>query len=90
MDTATKVQPVAEGDPVKVVDEQHGEHIGLVTVVHGQFTDTIAPCINVVYVSTDRSKRDPYGAQVERMSSLQHYTQGPSTMPNPGRYWLNV
>lgn len=90
METEAKVQPVAEGDPVKIVDEVYGEHTALVTTVHGQFSETFPPCINVVYVTSDPAKRDPYGAQVERMSSLQHYSQGPANMPRPGRYWLNV
>lgn len=94
-----EVTPVAVGDPVVVVDETYGEHIGLVTCVHGQFnSDTVlahtgrpyVPCINVVYVSKDPAKRDPYGAQVERLSSLQHFGEGPSQMPRPGRYWKNL
>lgn len=95
MDTK-EVTPVAVGDAVKVVDETYGEHIGLVTCVHGNFGTQLAsgrtyvPCINVVYVSNDPAKRDPYGAQLERMSSLQHYGEGPDLMPRPGRYWINL
>jgi hypothetical protein len=85
-----KAEPVEVGDAVHVVDEHYQEHIGLVTTVHGKFTETFAPCINVVYVSSDPAKRDPYGHQLERMSSLQHYAQGPSNMPTPGRYWTNL
>lgn len=88
-DTET-VTPVAVGDPVRVVDETYGGHAGLVTAVHGVFGGTYVPCINVVYVSGDPDKRDPYGAQIERMSSLQHYSQGPNSMPRPGRYWTNL
>jgi len=87
---ARAVQP---GDPVRVVNEQYGAHIGLVTAVHGAFSlaeGAYVPCINVVYVAADAAKRDPYGQQVERLSSLQHYTQGPSNMPTPGRYWENI
>lgn len=43
-------------------------------------------CINVVYVSKDPSKSDPYGQQIERMSSLAHE----STVQNmtvPGRFY---
>jgi hypothetical protein len=87
--TTTEVTPVEVGYPVRIVDEQYGEHVGLVTCVHGRFEDWV-PCINVVYVTNDPSKRDPYGAQVERMSSLQHLSQGPSQMPRPGRYWVNM
>lgn len=90
MDTKEEVRPVAAGDAVKVVDEVYGEHVGLVTCVHGQFTESFVPCINVVFVSSDPAKRDPYGQQIERLSSLQHYSQGPSGMPRPGRYWQNV
>lgn len=90
MDTETQVQPIAVGDVVKVVGETYSEHIALVTCVHGQFTEAFVPCINVVFVSSDPAKRDPYGAQIERLTSLQHYSAGPSGMPRPGRYWLNV
>ncbi len=82
--------PVAAGEPVRIVDEQYGEHVGLVTCVHGSFGGTFVPCINVVYVSSDPAKRDPYGAQLERLSSLQHRSQGPASMPRPGRYWINM
>lgn len=85
-----EVTPVAAGDPVRIVDEQYGEHVGLVTAVHGNFGGSYVPCINVVYVTNDPAKRDPYGAQVERMSSLQHISQGPAQMPRPGRYWTSM
>lgn len=87
-------QPVKSGDMVHVVDENYLEHSALVTTVHGAFPDpyeegAFVPCINVVYVSADPGKRDPYGAQVERMTSLQHRIQARG-MPKPGRYWENV
>jgi hypothetical protein len=50
--------------------------------------DKWVPCINVVYVSEDETKRDPYGQQLERLSSLQHFSNCCS-MPKPGRYWIN-
>lgn len=81
---------VAPGDAVRVVDEVYAEHAGLVTTVHGEFGGEYVPCINVVFVSKDATKRDPYGQQVERLSSLQHYSQGPNGMPRPGRYWENM
>lgn len=90
--------PVEAGDAVVVVDENYRHHVGLVTCVHGKFgatydtvdggTRTYVPCLNVVYVSTDPAKTDPYGAQIERMSSLQHFSQV-SGMPTPGRFWAN-
>ena len=85
------ISPVKPGDAVKVVDENYVEHAGLVTAVHGPFVEGgYAPCINVVFVTSDAAKRDPYGQQIERLSSLQHYSQGPSGMPKPGRYWINA
>lgn len=84
------VTPVQVGDVVTVVDESYQKHAALVTCIHGTFTDDYAPCINVVYVSSDESKRDPYGMQLERMSSLQHFNFGPNRMPRPGRHWRNV
>ena len=87
--TDVTVTPVAAGDPVKIVDENYQEHIALVTCVHGSFGQWV-PCINVVYVSGDPAKRDPYGQQLERLSSLQHLSQGPNNMPRQGRYWVNV
>lgn len=49
----------------------------------GQPHAPMIPCINLVYVSYDSSKKDPYGRQVERASSVQHQTQ---TTAN-GRFW---
>ena len=44
---------------------------------------TLIPCINVVYVSTDESQKDPYGRQVARASSVQHQ----SATTAHGRFW---
>lgn len=43
-------------------------------------------CINVVYVSGDATKNDPYGRQVERMSSLSPESQVQG-MTVPGRFY---
>ncbi len=40
-------------------------------------------CINVVFVSGDESKKDPYGRQVERATSCQHK----SLTQVHGSYW---
>lgn len=74
---------VKTGDAIRVCDENYVDHDGLVTTVHGGGE---TPTINAVYVSADATKRDPYGQQLERLSSLPHksLTQG---MPRPGRYW---
>lgn len=84
------VTPIKVGDPVKVVDETYAEHVGVVTAVHGIFSDTgYIPCINVAYASGDEAKHDPYGRQLERLSSLMHQSQV-AGMPRPGRYWANL
>jgi hypothetical protein len=81
-------EPVAVGGVVLVVDENYQEHFGLVTAVHGAFGGSYIPCINVIYVTGDEAKRDPYGQQTERMSSLQHHSVV-TFMPKPGRFWAN-
>jgi len=43
-------------------------------------------CINVVYVSKDPAKHDPYGNQLERLSSLQHESMV-QNMTVPGRFY---
>lgn len=68
------------GDVVTYVNETGVEHKALVTIVHG---NTAQSCINVVYVSTDETKRDPYGRQVERASSVQRK----SDVTANGRYF---
>lgn len=90
------VRPVSAGDAIVVVDERYVQHDALVVCVHGSF-GTVAgtdlpyiPCINAVYISADEAKSDGYGRQVERLSSLQHYSQGPGNMPTAGRYWVNA
>lgn len=89
-EASVEVTPVQIGDVVKVVDEVRVEHSALVCAVHGEFGGTYVPCINVVYLATEENKRDPWGRQVERLSSLQHLSQGPNGMPTPGRYWVNL
>lgn len=86
----TQVKPIAAGDVVQVVTEDYEQRAALVTVVHGEFREEQPPpCINVVYVSSDPAKRDPYGRQLERMSSLQHIS-ATTNMATPGRYWTNA
>jgi hypothetical protein len=60
------------GDVVTYVDEVGKSHQALVTIVHG---NTAESCINVVYVSDDDTKRDSYGRQVERASSVQKQSE---------------
>lgn len=65
------------GDVVKWHDSLAVEHNALVTSV---FSDT---CINVVVISRDESKTDPYGRQIERHTSQVHK----SVQPAHGHYW---
>lgn len=48
------------------IDPTRGRHNALVTNVFGQ------TCCNVMWVSGDESKQDPYGRQIERQSSCCH------------------
>ena len=78
------------GDAVKIVNETYEEHDALVVAVHGVGSEWqgkfMQPSINAVYVSGDESKRDPYGVQLERLSSCSHFDQTEG-MPKRGRYW---
>lgn len=77
---------IKDGDHVKVVDEYGVLHDGLVTNSWGS-ADTEdgqpGPCINVLFVSQDPSKRDQYGEQIERLSSCSHKLSTEA----PGRHW---
>lgn len=68
------------GDVVTYRDENGVDHHALVTIVHG---NTAQSCINVVYTGKDESKRDSYGRQVERASSVQRK----SDVTAHGRYF---
>lgn len=86
-DTVEWQVPVV-GQHVRIVDETYEEHDALVTSVHGVGYNDVGPSINVVYITSDQLKHDPYGQQIERLSSLGHFnaTKG---MPKRGRYWTN-
>lgn len=58
------------GDVVILTDEQGHRHNALVTIYHDGGSETPGMALNCVYVSGDGSKSDPYGRQVERMSSV--------------------
>ena len=75
------------GQHVRIVNETYEEHDALVVAVHGVGYNNVGPSINAVYVSSDIAKRDPYGQQLERLSSLQHFN-GTMNMPKRGRYWI--
>lgn len=74
------------GMHVKVVDEVGKVHDGLVTNQWGieKVKDgTAGPTINVLFVVDDTTRRDPYGNQIERLSSCSHKLSTSA----PGRYW---
>lgn len=66
------------GDSVTYVDEVRVTHDALITAVHG------SECINLIYVSTEELKADPYGRQIERASSVQRENPGVTAH---GRYF---
>lgn len=65
------------GDRVIYHDPTGIQHEALVTAAWS------STCINVVFVSQDPDKRDSYGRQIERQTSLSHK----SVQPAHGFYW---
>ncbi len=72
----------AAGDVVVYVDELGVSHDALVTVYWGGQQPNGA--LNCVYVTKDETKRDPYGQQLERASSVSRKSEHTAH----GRYWL--
>lgn len=70
------------GQAVCLLDEVGTEHVGLVTAVHGP---SATSALNVLYITDDPTKRDPYGQQVERLSSISHRDNAGGAA---GRYWF--
>jgi len=62
-------------DVVRFFDTDGVEHKALVTAVHGTPTDEFKPCVNLVYVASEEDKKDPYGRQLLRASSVAHARQ---------------
>lgn len=58
----------AIGTVVRYVDEHGRPHDALLTAVHGETLGVHA--VNLVYVSEDEAKHDPFGRQIERASSV--------------------
>lgn len=73
----------AAGDVIIYVDEVGVPHDALVTVYWGGSYPNGA--LNCVYVTDDDTKRDPYGRQLERASSVSRQTEH---MTAHGRYWI--
>lgn len=82
-----KTRTLEDGMHVKVADEYGQLHDGLVTNCWGtrEVEDGKAgPCINVLFVTSDKTKRDQYGDQIERLSSCSHKLSTAA----PGRFWF--
>jgi hypothetical protein len=74
------------GDKITYVDPYGMEHNALVTTTFqsghpGDGTDDHS--VNLIYVSSDSSKSDPYGRQVERSTSVVHERHQAAH----GNYW---
>lgn len=69
------------GSEVVYIDAQRVKHSALVTHVWGQgHADggSKHPGCNLVYVSSDAAKTDPYGRQIERATSVVHKSAQPA------------
>lgn len=74
---------LAIGQSVKFVDEHRQELDALVTYVFHGMSGNQADGCNLVIVSTDVSRTDGCGRQIERRTSVPHQ----SGTPAPGFYW---
>jgi hypothetical protein len=71
------------GDFIKFVDEKGFEHNALIQWVHGEIEN---PTINLIHLSGDDSKKDSYGRQSEKRTSISHKSR---TTAN-GLYWTEA
>jgi len=69
------------GDVLVVTDELGVEHDALVTIYFGY--DRADGALNCVFVSNDVDKTDPYGRQLERLSSVSRQSDNTAH----GRFW---
>lgn len=70
------------GDVIEYIDETSVSHDALVTAYWGG--DHPNGAVNCVYVSDDTDKKDPYGRQIERASSVSRQQEGVTAH---GRFW---
>lgn len=64
------------GDGIVFIDEHRVEHPAIVTRV---WTSTGGlPGCNLVFVTDDETKEDPYGRQIERRTSVVHISMQPA------------
>lgn len=75
------------GSHVVYTDQFSVRHDAVVTAVWGEISaykpNTPMPGCNLVFVSGDETKTDPYGRQIERETSVVHV----SNQPAKGRFW---
>ena len=69
-------------DSIIYIDSTRNHHPAIVTTVFGSAdggfgTSKVQGC-NLVYVSSDESKQDPYGRQIERATSVVHRSGNPA------------
>jgi hypothetical protein len=68
----SEVRQAVIGQHVVFTDAHGMGHPALITAVHGSAGPDWQPSINVVIVTDDTSKTDPYGRQIERHTSVVH------------------
>jgi len=71
------------GEAVVFVDARAQSHAALLTAVHGTANEHGGPAVNLVFVTDDTEKRDPYGQQIERETSVVHRKHQSAD----GMYW---
>lgn len=73
------------GAHVIYVDPRGQRRDAIVTVWWGNFGGGTQPNVgcNLVFVADDETKKDPYGRQIERATSVCHK----AAQPAPGNYW---
>lgn len=70
-------------DHILFVDENGLQHNALVQWIHGTVED---PTINLVHLAADEAKKDTYGRQVEKRTSVQHKNRTTAS----GMYWVEL
>lgn len=81
----SEIRQAKANEHVVFTDSRGVERSALLTIVHGESSMVLArdgqgqqgqqeyhPSVNLVFVTGDPSKTDPYGLQIERASSVVH------------------
>lgn len=83
----SEVKQPGTGEVVVYVDQHAKRHAALITAVHGVATEFNGeinyPSLNLVFVTDEEGKTDPYGQQIERTTSVVHR----SSQSAHGFYW---